>query len=80
MVVNGGPRFAEDYYGLKPYLAGQNSLVQQLLVTFNMPVTLEEGAFTLDNLHAEIGGAINCAGPKSDRIRSRINGVWKLGY
>jgi hypothetical protein len=49
MVVNGGAMFAVDSYGFSPTgLIGHNSVVTQLYVEFDVGVTLEAGAFTLD--------------------------------
>ena len=51
--VNGGyglvanSDYYEDYYGNTVDLSGQSSIVVSLLVTFNEPVTLDSGAFTV---------------------------------
>jgi hypothetical protein len=47
--VNGGTPQYVDSNGKSWSLAGQNSVVEQLLVTFNEPVTLDSGAFTIVN-------------------------------
>jgi hypothetical protein len=49
IVVNGGDPQYTDSNGVSVSLAGQNSVVEQLLVTFNEPVTLDAGAFTIVN-------------------------------
>jgi probable HAF family extracellular repeat protein len=50
VVVNGGPIVTRDSFGNTPNLVGQNSVVEQLLVTFNEHVTLDPGAFSIVNL------------------------------
>jgi hypothetical protein len=47
--VNGGAPVYLDSNGLSVSLAGQNSIVEQILVTFNEAVTLDPGAFTITN-------------------------------
>jgi Bacterial Ig-like domain (group 3) len=49
VVVNGGASAYLDSNGLSVSLAGQNSVVEQILVTFNEAVTLDTGAFTITN-------------------------------
>jgi hypothetical protein len=49
VVVNGGTPQYVDSNGESWSLAGQNSVVEQLLVTFNEPVTLDPGAFSIVN-------------------------------
>jgi hypothetical protein len=51
MIVNGGAPQYLDENGVAVNLAGQNSVVEQLLVTFNEPVTLDTGAFSIANEH-----------------------------
>jgi hypothetical protein len=49
MVVNGGDMYTIDAFGDKPTaLVGKNSIVEQLLVTFSVGVTIASGAFRLD--------------------------------
>jgi hypothetical protein len=72
MVVNGGmvnaaDRQYTDSNGVNVNLAGQNSVVEQLLVTFNEPVTLDAGAFTIDNLWAQVTVASG-AGPNQNAV------------
>jgi Bacterial Ig domain len=47
--VNGGAPAYLDANGLAFDLAGQNSVVEQILVTFNQPVSLDSGAFSIVN-------------------------------
>jgi hypothetical protein len=54
VVVNGGNVAYTDSNGLSVSLAGQNSVVEQLLVTFNEPVDLDPGAFTITNNGAAV--------------------------
>jgi hypothetical protein len=49
VVVNGGAPAYTDSNGLQVSLAGQNSVVEQILVTFNEPVTLSGTPFTVTN-------------------------------
>jgi Bacterial Ig domain len=49
VTVNGGDPQYLDANGLAFSLAGQNSVVEQILVTFNEPVTLDSGAFSIIN-------------------------------
>jgi hypothetical protein len=49
VVVNGGAPAYLDSNGLAVSLAGQNSVVEQILVTFNEAVTLDPAAFTITN-------------------------------
>jgi hypothetical protein len=49
MTVNGGTPQYTDSNGASWSLAGQNSVVEQLLVTFNEAVTLDAGAFSIVN-------------------------------
>jgi hypothetical protein len=49
MIVNGGAPQYTDQNGISVSLAGQNSVVEQLLVTFNEPVTLDAGPFSIVN-------------------------------
>jgi Bacterial Ig-like domain (group 3) len=49
VVVNGGAPAYLDSNGLSVSLAGQNSVVEQILVTFDEAVTLSPGAFTITN-------------------------------
>jgi hypothetical protein len=50
IVVNGGDPQYIDSNGESWSLAGQNSVVEQLLVTFDEPVTLDDGAISIQNL------------------------------
>src|SRR5437660_1559317 len=50
IVVNGGAPAYLDCNGNSVSLVGQNSVVEQLLVTFNKSVTLDSGAFTITNI------------------------------
>jgi Bacterial Ig-like domain (group 3)/Beta-propeller repeat len=54
VVVNGGAPAYTDSFGNSFSLAGQNSVVEQILVTFNEAVTLDAGAFTITNNHAGV--------------------------
>jgi hypothetical protein len=47
--INGGTPQYVDSNGASWSLAGQNSVVEQILVTFNEPVTLDPGAFSIAN-------------------------------
>jgi hypothetical protein len=49
VIVNGGAPAYLDGNGLAFSLVGQNSIVEQILVTFNEAVTLDPGAFTITN-------------------------------
>jgi hypothetical protein len=49
VVVNGGASAYLDQNGLAVSLAGQNSVVEQILVTFNEAVTLDANAFSITN-------------------------------
>jgi Bacterial Ig-like domain (group 3) len=49
VLVNGGAPAYLDSNGLAVSLAGQNSVVEQILVTFNEAVTLDANAFTITN-------------------------------
>ena len=49
VTVNGGAPQYIDQNGLAVSLAGQNSVVEQLLVEFNQAVTLDSGAFRICN-------------------------------
>jgi hypothetical protein len=49
VVINGGTPQYVDSNGESWSLAGQNSVVEQILVTFNEPVTLDAGAFSIVN-------------------------------
>jgi hypothetical protein len=60
--VNGGDMYAINAYGVKVAgLAGNNSIIEQLYVTFDIGVTLDAGAFTLDAgpVSANIPGGMN---------------------
>jgi hypothetical protein len=59
MTVNGATPQYIDSNGLNVSLVGQNSVVEQLLVTFNEPVTLDAGAFSIAN---EAGGVTVVSG------------------
>jgi fibronectin-binding autotransporter adhesin len=49
LVVNGGDMYAINAYGVQVSgLAGKNSVIEQLYVTFDIGVTVGAGAFTLD--------------------------------
>jgi hypothetical protein len=64
MVVNGGDMYAINAYGIQVAgLAANNSIIEQLYVTFDIGVTLGAGAFTLD------------AGPVSVNIPGSVNPV-----
>jgi uncharacterized repeat protein (TIGR01451 family) len=65
VVVNGGAPAYIDENGLGVSLAGQNSVVEQILVTFNEQVTLDPGAFTITNNAA--GVTVN-AGPAPNTL------------
>src|SRR5207244_1960877 len=54
VTINGGPIVARDAFGNTPILLGQNSIVEQLLVTFNESVTLDPGAFAITNLWQQV--------------------------
>jgi hypothetical protein len=54
VTINGGPIAAIDAFGNTPNLTGQNSIVEQLLVTFNESVTLDDGAFAITNLWQQV--------------------------
>jgi hypothetical protein len=54
VVINGGPIVAVDAFGNTPSLAGQSAIVEQLLVTFNESVTLDDGAFAITNLWQQV--------------------------
>jgi len=47
--INGGSPVYVDSQGYSWNLSGQNSVVEQILVTFNEPVTLDDGAFSIVN-------------------------------
>jgi hypothetical protein len=64
VVVNGGTPQYVDSNGQSWSLAGQNSVVEQLLVTFNEPVTLDSGAFTVLN-NASGVAVVSGAGPNT---------------
>jgi len=57
VIVNGGPIGVIDSFGNTPNLLGQNSVVVQLLVTFNVGVTLDPGAFSINNLWASVSAS-----------------------
>jgi hypothetical protein len=67
VVVNGGAPQYVDSNGESWGLAGQNSVVEQLLVTFNEPVTLDSGAFTIVN-NASGVGVVSGAGPNTQEV------------
>jgi hypothetical protein len=46
-IVNGGAPQYVDQNGVSLSLVGQNSVVEQMLVTFNEPVTLDAGVFSV---------------------------------
>src|ERR1700739_1505188 len=50
VVVNGGPPAYTDCLGNSVSLSGQSSVVEQLQVTFNEPVTLDANAFAIINI------------------------------
>jgi Putative Ig domain len=50
MVVNGGAPAYTDCNGQSVSLVGQSSVIEQLQVTFNEPVTLDANAFTITNI------------------------------
>jgi large repetitive protein len=50
VVVNGGAPAYIDCNGLSVNLEGQNSVIEQLQVTFNQPVSLDANAFTVTNV------------------------------
>jgi hypothetical protein len=54
IVVNGGAPQYVDSQGYSYPLAGQNSVVEQILVTFNEPVSLAPGAFSIINNAAAV--------------------------
>jgi hypothetical protein len=64
VVVNGGAPQYTDSNGASWSLAGQNSVVEQLLVSFNEPVTVTAGAFTITNDAAGVN-VISGAGPNT---------------
>jgi Bacterial Ig-like domain (group 3)/Beta-propeller repeat len=75
VVVNGGtPQYA-DQLGMSFSLAGQNSVVEQLLVTFNEPVTLAPGAFSI---LANIPVTVN-SGPMPNTAEVDLNAPIQVG-
>jgi fibronectin-binding autotransporter adhesin len=65
VVVNGGAPAYTDSNGLRVSLAGQNSIVEQILVTFNEPVTLDAGALTITN---DAAGVTVLGGPAPNAL------------
>jgi hypothetical protein len=70
VVVNGGNAAYTDGNGLSVSLAGQNSVVEQILVTFNEPVDLDPGAFTITNNAA---GVTVISGPAPNTLPVTAN-------
>jgi serine-aspartate repeat-containing protein C/D/E len=60
--INGGDMYAINAYGVKVAgLSGNNSIIEQLYVTFDVGVTLDAGAFSLDAgaVTVKIPGGVN---------------------
>jgi IPT/TIG domain len=70
VVVNGGNAAYTDSNGLSVSLAGQNSVVEQILVTFNESVDLDPGAFTITNNAA---GVTVVSGPAPNTLPVTAN-------
>jgi uncharacterized repeat protein (TIGR03803 family) len=73
--VNGGDPQYLDQNGLNVSLAGQNSIVEQILVTFNEPVTLDPGAFSVV---ADISVTVN-SGPNPNTVAPALNAPTQVG-
>jgi Bacterial Ig-like domain (group 3)/Beta-propeller repeat len=85
--VNGGTVQYHDAFGngLSEPIAGQNSVVEQILVTFNEPVTLAPGAFSVvpysistDGL-AHSGQVLVNSGPNPNQIAPILNAPIQVG-
>ena len=50
ITINGGAPAYTDCNGQSISLVGQSSAIEQILVTFSKPVTLDDDAFTITNL------------------------------
>jgi IPT/TIG domain len=74
-VVNGGTPQYFDQNGLNVSLAGQNSLIEQILVTFNEPVTLDPDAFSVV---ADIPVTVN-SGPNPNTVAPGLNAPIQIG-
>jgi hypothetical protein len=70
VVVNGGAPAYTDSNGLSVSLLGQNSVVEQILVTFNEAVDLDPGAFTITN---DAAGVTVHAGPTPNTLPVTAN-------
>jgi Bacterial Ig-like domain (group 3)/Kelch motif/Beta-propeller repeat len=75
VVVNGGAPQYVNQLGVSPSLAGQNSVVEQILVTFNEPVTLAPGAFSI---LANIPVTVN-SGPMPNTAEVDLNAPIQVG-
>jgi IPT/TIG domain len=73
--VNGGAPQYLDQNGLNVSLSGQNSVVEQILVTFNEPVTLDPGAFSVV---ADIPVTVN-SGPNPNTVAPDLNAPIQVG-
>lgn len=71
--VNGGAIVARNSFGVAPDLAGQNSIVEQLLVTFSQPVILDADAFKLTSLASEVNA--NVVAPAAANVTIQATGV-----
>jgi Bacterial Ig-like domain (group 3) len=71
VIVNGGVPAYTDANGLSFSLAGQYSVVEQILVTFSEAVTLAPGAFTITN---NATGVTVISGPTPNTLA--VNAVW----
>jgi predicted outer membrane repeat protein len=85
--VNGGTVQYHDAFGdgLTETIAGQNSVVEQILVTFNEPVTLASGAFSVvpyaistDGL-THSGQVLVNSGPNPNQVVPLLNAPIQVG-
>jgi Bacterial Ig-like domain (group 3)/Kelch motif/Beta-propeller repeat/YDG domain/Galactose oxidase, central domain len=84
-VVNGGSPQYVDQLGHSFSLAGQNSVVEQILVTFNEPVTLDPDAFSVvpfsistdGNVHP--GQVLVNSGPNPNQVAPLLNDPIEVG-
>jgi fibronectin-binding autotransporter adhesin len=85
--VNGGtPQYADAFgNGSAEPLAGQNSVVEQILVTFNEPVTLDPGAFSVTPFAISADGLTHPgqvlvnSGPNPNQVAPILNAPIQVG-
>jgi Bacterial Ig-like domain (group 3)/IPT/TIG domain len=85
--VNGGDVQYHDAFGngsAEP-IAGQNSVVEQIIVTFNEPVTLDPGAFTVVPFSTSTDGLLHSgqvlvnSGPNPNQVAPILNASIQVG-